>query len=96
MSPLSAVENTLVDQYRALGDPTRFKLVKLLLRHEELTCSELAERVELTASTITHHTQILERCGLISVRPEGSHRLFRANRSQLEKCAPALVHQQES
>lgn len=88
---MSLRDEQLISQYRALGDPKRFRLVQLLAEHGELTCGELADKLGLAFSTITHHTQVLMECGLIDVEPQGSHRLFRLKRDALDACAPAVL-----
>jgi hypothetical protein len=54
---------TLAGQLKALGDPTRLRLMGLLLR-EPQTGEELAATLGLTEPTISHHLSKLREAGL--------------------------------
>jgi ArsR family transcriptional regulator len=58
---------------KALADPVRVKLVSLLFGSTEgEVCScDLAEAVELTESTVSHHLSLLRRAGLIESERRG-------------------------
>jgi ArsR family transcriptional regulator, arsenate/arsenite/antimonite-responsive transcriptional repressor len=70
-APLSAEEAVdLASRLKALADPTRLRLVSLMLAsegHEACTC-DLTDAVGLSQPTITHHLKKLTAAGL--VRPE--------------------------
>ncbi len=57
--------------FRALGDPSRLRIVALLAR-EELTVSELQDILGLGQSTVSAHLAQLRRVGLVATRKEGS------------------------
>lgn len=57
--------------FRALGDPTRLRLLSLLLDHGELTVSELVDAVEGLQGRISSHLACLRWCGLVEDRREG-------------------------
>jgi predicted ArsR family transcriptional regulator len=57
--------------HRALGDPTRVRILELLRGAERsLDASELAARIGLHANTIRSHLRILSEARLVSARPE--------------------------
>jgi DNA-binding transcriptional ArsR family regulator len=54
------------EQFRAVGDDLRSKIVVLLREHAHST-SELAELLGLPKSTVGHHVKVLEKAGLVKV-----------------------------
>ncbi len=55
---------------KALSDPNRVKVVKLL-QHRVLCVCELQAALGLAQSTVSKHLQILEEAGLIAYEKEG-------------------------
>ncbi|MBR9981000.1 MAG: winged helix-turn-helix transcriptional regulator [Desulfatitalea sp.] len=55
---------------KALSDPNRVKMVKLLQQREMCVC-EMQESLGLAQSTVSKHLRILEEAGLVSFRKEG-------------------------
>ncbi len=55
---------------RALGDPNRLKIVKMLADGEKCAC-KLLEAFEITQPTLSHHMKILGECALINTRKQG-------------------------
>ncbi len=58
------------ERLKALGDPLRLRIVDLL-RHGEMTVSDIAEFLEAEMVTVSHHLQILKHVKLVSPRREG-------------------------
>ena len=57
---------------KALGDPTRLRILSLLSRHEgEMCVSEITECFTLTQPTISSHLRVLWTAGLIESRKKG-------------------------
>jgi DNA-binding transcriptional ArsR family regulator len=54
------------EQFRALGDDLRSKIV-LLLRDRAYSTTELAEKLGLPKGTVGHHLKVLEKAGLVQV-----------------------------
>jgi len=80
-----------VKVYRALGDPTRYRIVQMLAETDELGCADFAAAFRLSAAALSHHTRILQDCGLITMRKEGPHHFFRLRREHLARFAPFLT-----
>ncbi|MHB1404415.1 MAG: ArsR/SmtB family transcription factor [Desulfitobacteriaceae bacterium] len=59
-----------VKRYKALGDETRLKMVRVLVQGERCVC-ELLDMFRVGQSTVSHHLKILENAGLISSRRVG-------------------------
>ena len=74
----------------ALSDPVRLQIVAELARREgEYTCGSFA--LPVTKSTCTHHFKVLREAGLIHQRPQGTTRLNRLRREDLEVRFPGLM-----
>jgi len=70
---------------KALADPVRVKLVSLLFSSEagEECSSDLAARVGLTESTVSHHLTQLRRAGLVGSERRGMNVYHRPRRDSL-------------
>lgn len=62
---------------RAIGDPTRQRMLGLLMEGRALTAKELAYGAGVEPATGTTHLQRLVGEGLVSVRAQGRHKYFR-------------------
>lgn len=56
--------------FKALGDDNRLEIIKMLLEKEHCIC-ELIEKLDLSQSTVSYHTKILNKVGLIKLRQVG-------------------------
>jgi DNA-binding transcriptional ArsR family regulator len=68
----------------ALADPTRRDILRLVWSRER-AAGEIAARFAVTRQAVSQHLGVLLGCGLVSVRAEGTRRLYRANRRPLER-----------
>jgi DNA-binding transcriptional ArsR family regulator len=74
----------------ALSDPVRLRIVAELAHGEgEFTCGSFA--LPVTKSTCTHHFKVLREAGLIHQRPQGTTRLNRLRRADIEARFPGLL-----
>jgi biotin operon repressor len=73
--------------YRAMGDPTRLRILGLLAE-QEATGQDLSERLGLTPPTISHHMAKLVEAGLVLVTPQAQRRLYRLNLDALRPSPP--------
>jgi ArsR family transcriptional regulator, cadmium/lead-responsive transcriptional repressor len=71
-------EPELVAKYfRALGDPTRVRILELLREHGELSVGELVERLGLSQPNVSNHLACLRWCGFLVTRREHPAVLYR-------------------
>lgn len=68
----------LNDIFKALGDPTRTAIIRLL-REKSRTPSELLERIPVTQPTLSHHLDILKRADLVETRRNGQYIYYSLN-----------------
>ena len=65
----SPTEPELVGKYfRALGDPTRVRILELLGEHGELSVSELVDRLAQSQPKVSNHLACLRWCGFVHTR----------------------------
>ena len=76
---------------RVLGDTTSLRILMILAAHGELFAQQVAEHLQVHQSTISRHFAQLERTGLVSVRPEGGMKFYRANRSRIKGICQLLL-----
>ena len=80
-----------VRAFKALADPTRYKIVCLLVEKGELGCSDFDHQFSLSKPALSHHYRILENAGLIITRKEGNHIYTRINHSVLDELVPRFA-----
>ncbi|GIH03474.1 mercury resistance operon repressor MerR [Rhizocola hellebori] len=68
--------DTMAKFFRALGDPTRLRLLEFLL-YEEHSVTECVEYIGLSQGRISTHLACLADCGYIQVRRTGRHAFYR-------------------
>ena len=62
--------------WAALGDPTRLRVLDLLLERGEATASALARELPITRQGIAKHLVVLERADLVQARRVGRETRF--------------------
>jgi len=76
--------------YRALADPTRRKILKLL-RERDLTAGEIADHFEITKPSLSKHFNILREAELIHGDKEGTTITYHLNLTVLEEALLSLM-----
>jgi DNA-binding transcriptional ArsR family regulator len=76
--------------FRALGDPTRREILRLLKR-ADMTAGELAERFPLAKSTLSGHFNVLRQARLIVSERRGTTILYSLNLSAFEEAISAVL-----
>ena len=67
--PEAPTEPELVGKYfRALGDPTRVRILELLHAHGELSVTELVDRLAQSQPKVSNHLACLRWCGFVHTR----------------------------
>src|SRR5918994_7593432 len=62
-------EPELVGKYfRALGDPTRIRILELLRDHDELSVTEIVARLGQPQPKVSNHLACLRWCGFVNTR----------------------------
>jgi DNA-binding transcriptional ArsR family regulator len=76
--------------FRALSDPTRREILRLLKRGD-LSAGELAERFPLAKSTLSGHFNVLRHAGLIVAERRGTTIQYSLNLSAFEEAMSAVL-----
>jgi DNA-binding transcriptional ArsR family regulator len=58
-------DKQLIDIFSALGDKTRFKILQILSREQDICVSELAQQVGISNAGVSQQLKVLEQAGLI-------------------------------
>lgn len=66
----------IADLFKGFADPTRVHILCLLLTQEELCVTDIAEKVELSQSAISHQLRMLKQMHLIKFRRDGKNSLY--------------------
>lgn len=64
------------DFLRALTEPARLELLKVLLRHGPAHVGAIAAQLPQDRSVISRHLKLLSDSGVVQVRREGRHRIY--------------------
>jgi DNA-binding transcriptional ArsR family regulator len=78
------------DLFRALADPTRREILRLL-RTRDMTAGEIAQRFPLAASTLSGHFNVLKHAHLIVAERKGTTLVYSLNVSAAEETLGALM-----
>ncbi|MBL8112239.1 MAG: winged helix-turn-helix transcriptional regulator [Acidobacteria bacterium] len=71
------------DSFRAIADPTRREILRLLAKRE-MTAGELADHFETSKPTLSHHFAVLREAELITSRREGPTIWYTLNTTVLQ------------
>lgn len=77
------------DVFRALSDPTRREIVRLL-RARDMTAGEIADRFPLAKSTLSGHYNVLKHAGLIVPERTGTTIRYSLNLGAYEEAIAAV------
>ncbi len=69
--------------FKALGDPTRRRILQLL-QQKPMTPSEILTKIEISQPTLSHHIDGLKRAGLVDAERAGQFIRYSLNMSVLE------------
>ncbi|SFW82429.1 ArsR/SmtB family transcription factor [Amycolatopsis australiensis] len=79
------------DLWSAIGDPTRRRLLDLLLSQGAATATSLSEHLPVTRQAVAKHLAVLDRAGLVHARTTGREKQFRVDETQLARAVAQLT-----
>jgi DNA-binding transcriptional ArsR family regulator len=90
--PISPAErDRLVAVFRALGDPTRLDVYRLIATQPDPICvCDIVPRFDVSQPTISHHLKILREAGLVTVSRRGVWAYYAASPAGLDAARAAL------
>jgi DNA-binding transcriptional ArsR family regulator len=73
------------EQLAALGHPVRLRVLRHVVQagQEGAAAGDIQARVDLPASTLSHHLKRLVDAGLLTSRPEGTYQYYAADYPEL-------------
>jgi DNA-binding transcriptional ArsR family regulator len=77
--------------FKALSDPTRLRIVEMLVDSDEMCGSEIADKLGISLALLCHHWGALEHAGLITKRKEGQTASISLNQELLSDCLKGLL-----
>jgi ArsR family transcriptional regulator, cadmium/lead-responsive transcriptional repressor len=79
------------DLWSAVGDPTRRRLLDLLLADGTATATSLGQRMPVTRQAVAKHLGVLDRVGLVRATPAGREKRYRVDEAQLARAVAQLT-----
>ena len=77
------------DLWSAIGDPTRRRMLDLLLAGDG-TATSLGQRLPVTRQAVAKHLGVLDRVGLVRATTAGRERRYRVDDEQLARAVAQL------
>ena len=71
--------------FHALSDKTRLKILELL-KGKEICVTDICSKFEMTQPSISHHLDILKRCGLVTSNKQGREVYYTFKNDILIEC----------
>ncbi len=81
---------SIANAYRALGDPTRREILRLL-REGNMPAGELAGHFEISWPSVSRHLKVLEAASLVSSERHGGNIIYSLQTSVLEDIATEVA-----
>ncbi len=69
--------------FRSLGDRTRMEILELLSDLEEMTVSEISEKLAKEHNLISHHLGCLKNCGIVKAKKDGKNAIYSLRKSEI-------------
>jgi ArsR family transcriptional regulator, cadmium/lead-responsive transcriptional repressor len=78
------------DLWSAIGDPTRRRMLDLLLTDGVATATSLSEQLPVSRQAVSKHLGVLDRVGLVHVTPAGREMRYQVDDAQLARAVAQL------
>ncbi len=79
------------DLWSAIGDPTRRRMLDLLLSGGRATATSLSRHLPVTRQAVAKHLDVLDRVGLVRSSAHGRERLYEIDDEQLARAVDQLA-----
>jgi ArsR family transcriptional regulator, cadmium/lead-responsive transcriptional repressor len=79
------------DLWSAVGDPTRRRMLDLLLRDGNGTATSLSDQLPVSRQAVAKHLALLDRVGLVHGATTGRERHYRVDQAQLARAVAQLA-----
>lgn len=87
----STIEPVDDELWSAVGDPTRRRMLDLLLVDGVGTATSLGARLPVTRQAVAKHLAVLDRVGLVRAAPAGREKKYRVDEAELGRAVAQLT-----
>ena len=77
--------------WSAIADPSRRRVLDLLVSHADVSASWLAGHVPFSRQAVAKHLAVLEEAGLVSRRKQGREVLYQIDAGRLDQATRAMA-----
>lgn len=81
----------LANLTKALGNVSRVRILKMLIKRNSCVCSEIVDELPLSQSTVSQHLKVLKEVGLIQGTIKGPNVCYCINPDVLKKLKLLVV-----
>lgn len=86
----STAERVDDELWSAIGDPTRRRMLDLLLVDGAGTATTLSQQLPVTRQAVAKHLGVLDRVGLVRATPAGREKRYQVDDAQLSRAVAQL------
>lgn len=79
------------DLWSAIGDPTRRRVLDVLLADRGGTATSLSVQLPVTRQAVAKHLAVLDRVGLVQSTPSGREKRYEVDEAQLARAVAQLT-----
>lgn len=72
-----------VNLLKCICDETRFDILELLQKNNELCVSDFVDELKKDQPLISHHLKTLKQCGIVKSREDGKKMMYKISNNQL-------------
>jgi DNA-binding transcriptional ArsR family regulator len=87
----AAPERVDDDLWSAIGDPTRRRILDLLLADGNGTATTLSDQLPVTRQAVAKHLAVLDRVDLVRATPAGREKRYQVDDAQLARAVAQLA-----
>jgi DNA-binding transcriptional ArsR family regulator len=74
-----------MDEFAAIADPTRRKIVELLALQGQLSATQIADQFSISAQAISQHLKVLREAEVVYMNKRAQQRLYRINPASMQE-----------
>ena len=78
-----AEQDRLVTLFKAIGNPTRFEIIKFLVTHPGCITGDIVNHLPIAQATVSQHLKVLKEAGWISGEIEGTSTCYQLNEDMI-------------
>ncbi len=89
------VYNKYMDEFAAIADPTRRKIIELLALQGQLSATQIADHFSISAQAISQHLKVLRDAKILHMEKRAQQRLYRIQpdrMKEIENWAHSIAH----